>query len=120
MNFKKIAVLTSEGSWFVPYAKDFVKRLQKRNIQAELFSSHREISKEYEVVFILSYFEIIDKEFLSKHIHNIVVHESSLPKGRGWSPLFWQILENKNKIPIVLFEASEEADKGDIYIKDNM
>ena len=50
-------------------------------------------------------FKIIEKEFLSKHKHNIAVHESSLPKGRGWAPLFWQILEGKNTMPIVLFEA---------------
>jgi methionyl-tRNA formyltransferase len=46
------------------------------------------------------------------------VHESDLPKGRGWAPLFWQILEGRNKIPIVLFEATEKMDSGDIYIKD--
>ena len=120
MRFKKIAILSSEDSWFVPYAKEFVKLLQKRKIQAKLFFNHKKISKEYEIVFILSYFKIIEKEFLSKHKHNIAVHESILPKGRGWAPLFWQILEGKNTIPIVLFEASEELDKGDIYIKDNM
>jgi len=120
MNFEKIAVLTSQDSWFVPYAKDFVKLLQKRKIQAKLFFDHQKISKDYEVVFILSYFEVIEKKFLSMHKHNLAVHESSLPKGRGWAPLFWQILEGKNTIPIVLFEATKDVDKGDIYIKDNM
>ena len=34
-----------------------------------------------------------------------------------WSPLTWQILEGKNEIPNVLFEASENVDSGKIYLK---
>ena len=43
---------------------------------------------------------------------------SALPKGKGWSPLTWQILEGKNKIPLTLFEANDKIDDGDIYFKD--
>ncbi|MCD6238902.1 MAG: methionyl-tRNA formyltransferase [Thermotogae bacterium] len=118
MNFRKIAILTSENSWFVPYARQLSKILRKRGALAKLFFDYKNISEEFEVVFILSYFKIIPPKFLSMHRHNIVVHESNLPKGKGWAPLFWQILEGKNKIPIVLFEASENVDDGDIYLKD--
>ncbi len=118
MNLKKIAVLTSKNSWFVPYAKQFIKILKKKRISAKLFFGHENISEEFETVFILSYFKIIPKEFLLKHKHNLIVHESDLPKGKGWAPLFWQVLESKKKMPIVLFEASEKIDEGDIYIKD--
>ena len=48
----------------------------------------------------------------------MVIHESDLPLGRGWSPLSWQVLEGKNQIPVVLFEAREELDAGQIYLKD--
>jgi len=60
------------------------------------------------------------KIFKSLHLNkcNIVIHESNLPNGKGWSPLTWQILEGKNEIPITLFEAVEEMDSGDIYLKD--
>jgi methionyl-tRNA formyltransferase len=63
---------------------------------------------------------MISKEFLARHKHNLVVHESNLPQHRGWAPLFWQILENKNEIPIVLFEANGKTDEGDIYLKDSI
>ena len=53
----------------------------------------------------------------SKNKHNLVCHASDLPKGKEWSPLTWQILEGKNKIPITLFEATEKIDSGDYYIK---
>ncbi|MDD5292059.1 MAG: formyltransferase family protein [Candidatus Omnitrophica bacterium] len=118
MKNKKIAVLTSKESWFMPYAKRFVNLLKKRKYNAYLFSRHEDINEEFEVVFILSYFRIIKSKYLKRHKYNLVVHESSLPKGKGWSPLFWQILEGKNKIPIVLFQAGKKMDDGDIYIKD--
>ena len=70
------------------------------------------------IVFFLSYFKLVGEDFLKKYKHNLVVHESALPKGKGWSPLFWQILEGKNRIPIVLFEAEKNVDSGAIYLKD--
>jgi len=56
--------------------------------------------------------------FLHLNKYNLVVHESALPKGKGWSPLTWQIIEGKNKIPITLFEATDEIDAGQIYLQD--
>jgi methionyl-tRNA formyltransferase len=49
--------------------------------------------------------------------HNLVVHESALPEGKGWSPLTWQILEGKNRIPITLVEATEQVDSGVFYLQ---
>ncbi|HEG43587.1 MAG TPA: methionyl-tRNA formyltransferase [Phycisphaerales bacterium] len=114
----KIAVLTSEASWFVPYGKDLAGRLSKKGFAAQFFLEHSQIDESYQVVFILSYFKLIEEQFLNKHKYNLVVHESDLPRGKGWSPLFWQVIEGKNRIPIVLFEAATGVDSGDIYIKD--
>jgi methionyl-tRNA formyltransferase len=118
MKFRNIAVLTSKQSWFISYNEKLVNVLKKEGYKAEQFSSHRDISEDYEIVFILSYFEKIEKEYLEKHKHNLVIHESDLPQGRGWAPIFWQILEGKGRIPIVLIDASEKLDEGNIYLKD--
>lgn len=118
MRFKNIGVLTSNQSWFVAYGEKLIGKLKERKYNARQFSNHRDISEDYEIIFILSYFKKIGKEYLKKHRHNLVVHESSLPEGRGWAPLFWQILEGKNEIPIVLIEANECVDEGSIYMKD--
>ena len=115
----KIAILTSESSWFIPYASQLKQELSN-NYTVELFHNHSVIDSSYEIVFILSYFNIIEDKFLDKHEHNLVVHESDLPEGKGWAPLFWQILEGKNTIPVTLFEASEEVDSGQIYLKDQV
>ena len=114
----KIAVLTSESSWFVPYAQELVAFLNSKGYDAIIFFEHEKITGEFEVVFILSYFRVIENRYLKRHKHNLVVHESALPSGKGWSPLFWQILEGKDRIPVVLFEATEEIDEGDIYLSD--
>lgn len=120
MTFKKIAVLSSDKSWFVPYAKSLVRILRDKGYVAKLFYNHKKIGEDFKIVFIFSYFKIIEERFLKRHLHNLVVHESDLPRGKGWAPLFWQILEGKNKIPVVLFEATPKADNGKIYIKDNL
>lgn len=118
MNFKRIAVLTSQESWFVSFAQKLVEILKSKSYEAKLFFRHEGVGDDFPIVFILSYFGIIKKRFLQRHVHNLVVHESNLPKGRGWAPLFWQILEGKNKIPVVLFEATDRVDAGGVYIKD--
>ena len=120
MTFKKIAVVTSKESWFIPYAKKFVETLKSNGYESERFNCYMDVDDSYEIVFMLSYFEVADKSFLEKHKHVLVVHESDLPHGKGWAPLFWQILEGKNETPIGLFEASGKVDSGDIYLKDTM
>lgn len=110
---QKIAILTSPNQWFVPYAKD----LQKKIPQCDLYFSHLDIKESYAIVFILSYHQIIAQEFLDKHSLNLVIHASSLPKGKGWSPLFWQVLEGKDSIIFTLFSADSKADSGEIYLQ---
>lgn len=68
-----------------------------------------------DICFYLSYGRIVSCSHLSKHFNNLVVHASDLPKGRGWSPMTWKIIEGDNDIPVTLFEASEAVDSGPIY-----
>ena len=110
----KIAILTSRNQWFVSY----VLQLSKELNNAKIYKSHNDIHENYDIVFILSYHQIIPQEALEKNRHNIVIHASPLPKGKGWAPLFWQVLEGKNKIPFTMIEASDGADNGDIYIQE--
>ncbi len=119
-NFDRIAIVTSSQSWFVPFARGFADQLMKSGYHAELFHDHKDIPEGFQVSFLLSYYRIVEKKYLEMRRHNLVVHESALPKGRGWAPLFWQILEGVNKIPVCLIEAAEKMDEGDIYLKDDI
>ena len=107
----KVAILTSSSQWFEQYAQILATK-----IEATLYFSHKNIEN-FDIVFILSYHKIIPKEILKLNRHNIVIHASALPKGKGWSPMFWQILEDKNSIPFSMFEASDGVDNGDIYMQ---
>ena len=109
----KVAILTSQGQWFVPYAK----KLKEKIANSKLFYKHTEIIDSFDIVFILSYHKIIEENYLKLHTRNIIIHASALPKGKGWSPMFWQVLEGKNSIPFSMFEASKGVDNGDIYMQ---
>lgn len=112
----KIGILTDTvTSWIIPYIEDLKKQLSEHEIY-HVFSV--EDVQEGDVLFALSCEKIISRKILDKNEHTIVVHPSELPKGRGWSPTAWQILEGKNRIPISLFEAEESVDSGVVYILD--
>ena len=110
----KIAILTTKNQWFESYADALSEKLG--NIP--IFNNHVDINNIYDIIFILSYHEIIPQEVLKKSKHNLVIHESALPKGKGWAPLFWQVLEGRSKIPFTMIEASSKVDNGDIYMQE--
>ena len=66
---------------------------------------------------LLSCGRLLSAEQLALHRHNLVVHESALPQGQGWSPMTWQILDGASYIPVTLFEAVAELDAGPIYLQ---
>ena len=71
-----------------------------------------------DLCFYLSYGRIVDAKVRSRYRHNLVVHASDLPHGRGWSPASWLILEGAEQIPVTLFEAVDDVDAGPIYLQD--
>ena len=111
----KIQILIDNDSWIIHYGELLRKEILKMGHICTLVYSHDSV-KEGDILFLLGCIKIFKKLELNKN--NIVIHESDLPKGKGWSPLTWQILEGKNKIPICLFEATNKIDAGNIYIKD--
>jgi methionyl-tRNA formyltransferase len=112
----KIAILTTKNQWFEPYADTLSEKLG--NIP--IFNNHVDINNIYDIIFILSYHQIIPNEILGKNKHNIVIHASSLPKGKGWAPLFWQILEGKSNILFTMIEAGDGVDNGNIYMQESL
>ncbi len=112
----KIGILTSPNQWFIVYAEQLSKQIKN----SKLLLNHTEIEDGFDILFILSYHKIIPENVLQKNRHNIVIHASNLPKGKGWAPMFWQILEGKNEIPFTMFEASDGVDNGDIYMQETL
>lgn len=71
-----------------------------------------------DLCFYLSYGRIVDAATRAQYRYNLVVHESALPNGRGWTPMTWQILQGANRIPLTLLEAVDEVDAGPIYLQE--
>lgn len=111
-----ILVLSDSDSWIAPYVREFAVTLRSEGHSVVVDEKFPQ-ADEFDFCFMLSYSKLINRERLSKSRHNLVVHESALPHGKGWSPLTWQILEGKSQIPVTLFEAAERVDSGSIYLQ---
>lgn len=114
-----ITIFSDSDSWINAYIPELARELEKEGHSISIVHSVDEILFG-DLVFYLGCGQIVPSEILKRNKHNIVVHESDLPKGKGWSPLTWQILEGENEIPICLFEAAESVDSGKIYIRETM
>ena len=66
---------------------------------------------------MISCSEKISKRVIAQFEHVLVLHASDLPKGRGWSPHIWEILNRSDHITLSLIEAAEQIDEGDIWKK---
>ena len=113
----KIQILINDNSWALNYRKDLKKKLKRFSKKIFITNNHKKLISNYDVNIIFSYFKIIEKKFLQRSKFNLIPHESDLPKGRGMSPLSWQLLENKNLITFSLLEASQKMDAGKVYYK---
>jgi methionyl-tRNA formyltransferase len=112
-------LVDNPSSWIVPYAKSLCQILEEKKFQVEIIHTHADL-KNGDVVFLLSCEKLLNASFRQLHRHNLVVHSSEVPYGRGWSPMTWQILEGKNVIPMSMLEAQEGADTGDVYLRDSV
>ena len=115
-----ITILTDDPrSWFIPYGKELEARLRAAGHDARYVTRKQEIAAG-DVCFLLSCVRIVEPEYLGRNRHNIVVHASDLPQGKGFSPLQWQILEGKQAIVVTLIEAVQAVDAGPAYIRSNL
>lgn len=70
-----------------------------------------------DVLFLVSCSQIIRDVERKKYGATLVLHASDLPKGRGWSPHIWSILNGADQITVSLLEADNPVDTGAIWLK---
>ncbi|MBC3374681.1 UDP-glucuronic acid dehydrogenase [Pseudomonas sp. SWRI92] len=70
-----------------------------------------------DLLFLISCAEIIRLEEREKFQKVLVIHASDLPRGRGWSPHVWAIIEGAREITVTLLEAEDKVDSGHIWNK---
>jgi methionyl-tRNA formyltransferase len=70
-----------------------------------------------DILFLVSCSELIKAEHRAMYKHTLVLHASDLPKGRGWSPHIWEIVNGADAITLSLLEAEDRVDSGKIWLK---
>lgn len=73
-----------------------------------------------DILFLISCAEIVGAAERANYQSTLVLHASDLPRGRGWSPHIWQILDGANEITLSLLEAEDRVDSGRIWKKLNI
>ena len=111
-------LLDKKNSWISKFInkKDF-KDLKRFSFKKFFKPSQ---AKGCEIVLILGYTKILNSSFLKSVKYPLVVHESNLPVGRGFSPIQWQILKKKSNITACLIHINERVDAGKIILKDKI
>ena len=93
-----IAVLSDFTSWLNPWIGKLLTEIGKQGHQYTWVHDPEDVPQG-DLCFILSCSKMVKAMILKRNTHNLVVHESDLPRGKGWSPMTWQVLEGKDEIP---------------------
>ena len=89
---------------------------QRSDHDIKLVRSRKEI-EQGELLFLISCSEIISASDRARYLKTLVLHASDLPKGRGWSPHIWDIIDGAEQITVTLLEAGSTIDTGAIWKK---
>lgn len=110
----RISILCSDKNHpVIPFLQEW-KDKHRINNDINLVHDKDELSHG-DLLFMISCNQILRKRDRDKFKTTLVIHASDLPKGRGWSPQIWQILEGSEIIPVTLLEAEDKVDSGDIW-----
>jgi methionyl-tRNA formyltransferase len=115
----EITILCTDNKHkIIPFLQKW-KKLNSDNHNISIVNHSSEVNTG-DILFLISCLEIIKEDVRKKFQHTLVIHESDLPRGRGWSPIQWQILNGLNSITITLLDAAEKVDSGDVWKKETV
>lgn len=89
---------------------------RSHDISARLIHDRSELTRG-NILFLVSCSKLIARDDRDRYDHVMVLHASDLPKGRGWSPLVWDILAGKEELTVSLLTAEDGVDTGAIWAK---
>ena len=107
--------LTHPVNTYLTAWKDAVS--QRHNV--EIVRNRDELTSG-DFLFLVSCSEIINAEHRTNYRHTLLLHASDLPRGRGWSPHIWEIIQGAPKITVSLLEAEDRVDTGRIWLKEQI
>jgi methionyl-tRNA formyltransferase len=107
-------VFDKDNNWIYDFFKN--RKLEFKNYSISNLFNADEIF-DFDIVFLLGCTKILPNEFLQRNKLTLVMHESDLPKGKGFAPIQWQLLEGHSEIKVSLIEATDNVDSGDIFLQ---
>ena len=116
LNRMKIEILISDANHPI---MSYLKNWKSRRDNINIVHSSEDLSGGY-ILFLISCTEILRSEITKKFKYALVLHASDLPKGRGWSPHIWNVLEGSNQLTVSLLEADVKVDQGPIWLKQHI
>lgn len=112
----KITILCSDPEHPVNgYLERWMSKQEKAHA-VELIRSRSDLT-DGDFLFLISCSEIVRPEHRSGYRNALVLHASDLPRGRGWSPHVWEIVNGAKIITLCLLEADDPVDTGRIWFK---
>jgi methionyl-tRNA formyltransferase len=114
MKYEKVTLVCEKDSWILPYVRELLALLSQEGIYVTIINEYNDLKHGCVAVF-LGCTKLCPNTLLTKNKLNLLVHESDLPKGRGFAPISWSILNNESQITFSLVEAAKDVDGGMIY-----
>ena len=111
-----ILFLSDKDSWFYETQDRFLEIAKKYGACSRFIYATEDVV-ECDLMFLVGCSQYLKKEKRNLSHMSLVIHESELPKGRGWSPLSWQILEGASEITVSIIEVEKGIDAGDIFLQ---
>jgi len=112
----KISVLCSNTNH--PVYKRLQNWVDEKTEQHEISLVHQKAELVGgDILFLVSCTDVIPLVNRQKYNSCLVLHASDLPKGRGWSPAIWELLDGSTVVTVSLIEAVDNVDTGMIWKK---
>lgn len=119
-NSIKVTILIDlPDSFLHDHVSSLIQALEKKGCEVVFCNDAKNI-RSGDILFLLGCRTVLTAESLRLNKHNLVVHPSRLPEGRGSAALVWRILKGENTVYLTLFEATEKVDSGPIYYQEKI
>ncbi|RYZ82611.1 MAG: UDP-glucuronic acid dehydrogenase [Proteobacteria bacterium] len=115
----KISILCSSANHPIDaWLKKWIE-INKQDHEIQLIRKKSQLNSG-DLLFLISCSEIIGHRDRNRFRRTLVIHASDLPRGRGWSPHVWRIIEGESDITVTLLEAEDKVDSGKIWKQEKL
>lgn len=113
---RKLSILSDRDTWMNSHIATLVSGWRSEGHEVRWVHEAEALCLG-DLAFLLGCSQIVKPERLALHDHTLVVHESDVPRGRGWSPMTWQVLEGASSYVVTLMEAVDDVDAGPVFLQ---